>query len=107
MDISKLDKLIKPSGTMAISNKSRELKSQGKPVIGFGAGEPDFPSPAHVVNAAINAASDPKKHKYSPIIATNMFLVTTKYIQHTLNIRQGHWTIQKEMINCSFCSKKC
>ena len=35
MDISKLDKLIKPSGTMAISNKSRELKSQGKPVIGI------------------------------------------------------------------------
>ena len=56
MDICKLDKLIKPSGTMAISNKSRELKSQGKPVIGFGAGEPDFPSPDHVVNAAINAA---------------------------------------------------
>ena len=66
MDISKLDKLIKPSGTMAISNKSRELKSQGKPVIGFGAGEPDFPSPAHVVEAAIKAASDPKNHKYSP-----------------------------------------
>ena len=66
MDISKLDKLIKPSGTMAISNKSRELKSQGKPVIGFGAGEPDFPSPQHVVDAAINAASDPINHKYSP-----------------------------------------
>ena len=66
MDISKLDKLIKPSGTMAISNKSRELKSQGKPVIGFGAGEPDFPSPDHVVEAAIKAASDPKNHKYSP-----------------------------------------
>ena len=66
MDISKLDKLIKPSGTMAISNKSRELKSLGKPVIGFGAGEPDFPSPDHVVEAAIKAASDPKNHKYSP-----------------------------------------
>ena len=66
MDISKLDNLIKPSGTMAISNKSRELKSQGKPVIGFGAGEPDFPSPDHVVEAAIKAASDPKNHKYSP-----------------------------------------
>jgi aspartate/methionine/tyrosine aminotransferase len=51
---------------MAISNKSRELKSQGKPVIGFGAGEPDFPSPDHVVEAAIKAASDPKNHKYSP-----------------------------------------
>ncbi len=66
MDISKLDTIINPSGTMAISNKSRELKSQGKPVIGFGAGEPDFPSPEYVVKAAIDAASDPKNHKYSP-----------------------------------------
>ena len=66
MDISKLDQKIKPSGTMAISNKSRELKSQGKPVIGFGAGEPDFPSPDYVVDAAIKAAADPKNHKYSP-----------------------------------------
>ena len=66
MDISKLDQKIKPSGTMAISNKSRELKSQGKPVIGFGAGEPDFPSPDYVVDAAIKAAADPKNHQYSP-----------------------------------------
>ena len=66
MDISKLDKKINPSGTMAISNKSRELKSQGKPVIGFGAGEPDFPSPDYVVDAAKKAAADPKNHKYSP-----------------------------------------
>ena len=66
MDISKLDQKIKPSGTMAISNKSRELKSQGKPVIGFGAGEPDFPSPDYVVDAAIKAAADPKNNKYSP-----------------------------------------
>ncbi len=66
MEISKLDQKIKPSGTMAISNKSRELKSQGKPVIGFGAGEPDFPSPDYVVDAAIKAAADPKNHKYSP-----------------------------------------
>jgi aspartate aminotransferase len=66
MDISKLDQKIKPSGTMAISNKSRELKSKGKPVIGFGAGEPDFPSPDYVVDAAIKAAADPKNHKYSP-----------------------------------------
>ena len=67
MEISKLDKLIKPSETMAISNKARELKSQGKPVIGFGAGEPDFPSPKYVVEAAKNAIEDPKNHKYSPV----------------------------------------
>ena len=66
MDISKLDKKINPSGTMVISNKSRALKLQGKPVIGFGAGEPDFPSPKYVVDAAIKAVSDPKNHKYSP-----------------------------------------
>ena len=67
MEISELDKLIKPSGTMAISNKARELKSQGKPVIGFGAGEPDFPSPDYVVEAAKKAIEDPKNHKYSPV----------------------------------------
>jgi len=39
---------------------------QGNPVIGFGAGEPDFPSPKYVVDAAIKAVSDPKNHKYSP-----------------------------------------
>ena len=49
MDISKLDNKINPSGTMAISNKARELKKEGKPVIGFGAGEPDFASPNYVV----------------------------------------------------------
>jgi len=52
---------------MAISNKARELKSQGKPVIGFGAGEPDFPSPDYVVDAAKKAIEDPKNHKYSPV----------------------------------------
>ena len=45
MEISKLSKSITPSGTMAISNKARVLREQGKPVIGFGAGEPDFPTP--------------------------------------------------------------
>ena len=48
MEISKLSKLITPSGTMAISNKARILREQGKPVIGFGAGEPDFPTPEYV-----------------------------------------------------------
>ena len=60
MDISKLDNKINPSGTMAISNKARELKKEGKPVIGFGAGEPDFASPDYVVNEVKIAADDPK-----------------------------------------------
>ncbi len=43
---------LKPSATLAISAKSKELKSQGVDVIGFGAGEPDFPTPAHIRDAA-------------------------------------------------------
>ena len=47
--ISNLDNKIKPSGTMAISNKARELRAEGKSVISFGAGEPDFPTPEYIV----------------------------------------------------------
>jgi aspartate/methionine/tyrosine aminotransferase len=42
------------------------LKAAGEPVIGFGAGEPDFPTPAHVVEAAVEAARDVKNHRYTP-----------------------------------------
>ncbi len=66
MDIAKLNQLIKPSGTMAISNKSRELLAEGKPVIQFAAGEPDFPTPDYVIDAVKRAAENPKNHKYSP-----------------------------------------
>ena len=64
--ISNLDNKIKPSGTMAISNKARELRAEGKSVISFGAGEPDFPTPEYVVEDVKKAASNPLNHKYSP-----------------------------------------
>ena len=64
--ISNLDNKIKPSGTMAISNKARELRAEGKSVISFGAGEPDFPTPEYVVEDVKIAASNPINHKYSP-----------------------------------------
>lgn len=64
--ISNLDNKIKPSGTMAISNKARELRAEGKSVISFGAGEPDFPTPEYVVEDVKKAASNPINHKYSP-----------------------------------------
>lgn len=64
--ISNLDSKIKPSGTMAISNKARELRAEGKSVISFGAGEPDFPTPEYVVEDVKKAASNPINHKYSP-----------------------------------------
>ena len=46
--------------------KAKALKAAGKAVIGFGAGEPDFPTPAHIVAAAIAACSDPANHRYTP-----------------------------------------
>jgi aspartate aminotransferase len=57
---------VEPSATLAITNQANALRAQGRPVIGFGAGEPDFPTPQPIVDAAIAAVSDPKSHRYSP-----------------------------------------
>ena len=59
---------ISESATLAVDAKAKALKAQGRPVIGFGAGEPDFPTPAPIVEAAIAAAKNPAMHRYS---ATN------------------------------------
>ena len=64
--VSKRIGAIATSATLAVSNKAKALKAQGKPVIGFGAGEPDFATPDYIVEAAIAAAKDPVNHKYSP-----------------------------------------
>lgn len=53
------------SATMAISNRARELRAEGLDVVSFGAGEPDFPTPEHIVAAAARAAHDPANHHYS------------------------------------------
>lgn len=57
---------IAPSATLVVDARAKELKAAGRPVIGFGAGEPDFPTPAYIVEAAVAAAKDPKNHRYSP-----------------------------------------
>jgi len=57
---------VSESATLAITQKAKELRAQGEAVIGFGAGEPDFPTPDHVVEAAAAACRDPKNHKYTP-----------------------------------------
>jgi aspartate/methionine/tyrosine aminotransferase len=57
---------ITESATLAVDAKAKALKAAGEPVIGFGAGEPDFPTPAHIVEAAAAACRDPKNHRYSP-----------------------------------------
>ena len=55
-----------PSATLAVDAKAKALKAAGEPVIGYGAGEPDFPTPAHIVEAAAKACYEPSNHKYTP-----------------------------------------
>lgn len=57
---------IAESATLAVDARAKALKAAGEPVIGFGAGEPDFPTPAHVVEAAVAACRDERNHRYTP-----------------------------------------
>jgi len=57
---------IAESATLAVDAKAKALKAAGENVIGFGAGEPDFPTPEHIVEAAVKACRDPKMHRYTP-----------------------------------------
>jgi aspartate/methionine/tyrosine aminotransferase len=57
---------IAESATLAVDAKAKALKAAGRPVIGFGAGEPDFPTPDYIVEAAAKACHQPKNHRYTP-----------------------------------------
>ncbi|CAG7844664.1 Aspartate aminotransferase [Pseudoclavibacter triregionum] len=57
---------IAESATLKVDAKAKALKAEGRPVISYAAGEPDFPTPDHVVQAAIEACKDPKNHRYTP-----------------------------------------
>jgi aspartate aminotransferase len=57
---------VSPSATLAIDAKAKALKAAGVDVVGFGAGEPDFPTPPEVVEAAVAACRDPRNHRYTP-----------------------------------------
>jgi aspartate aminotransferase len=57
---------ISESATLAVDAKAKALKAAGRPVIGFGAGEPDFPTPDYIVQAAVNACREPRFHRYTP-----------------------------------------
>jgi aspartate aminotransferase len=57
---------VSPSATLAVDAKAKALQAAGESVIGFGAGEPDFPTPAHIVEAAVAACKDPANHRYTP-----------------------------------------
>jgi aspartate/methionine/tyrosine aminotransferase len=76
---------------MAISNKARILREQGKPVIGFGAGEPDFPTPEYVVKDVQVAAEDTSNHKYSPVAGLTILkeeIVRTSKLYSGINVQQ-------------------
>jgi len=64
--VSKRIGAIAPSATLAVDAKAKGLKAQGEPVIGFGAGEPDFPTPDYIVEAAIAACKVTSNHRYTP-----------------------------------------
>ena len=64
--ISRRIAAIAESATLAVDGKAKALKAAGRPVIGFGAGEPDFPTPDYIVKAAQDAASKPANHRYTP-----------------------------------------
>jgi aspartate/methionine/tyrosine aminotransferase len=64
--ISRRAAAVSPSATLAVDAKAKALKAAGEHVIGFGAGEPDFPTPAHIVEAAVAACKDPSNHHYTP-----------------------------------------
>jgi aspartate aminotransferase len=57
---------IAESATLAVDARAKALKAAGRPVIGFGAGEPDFPTPDYIVEAAVAACRDPRWHRYTP-----------------------------------------
>ena len=64
--ISRRAAAVAPSATLAVDAKAKALQAAGEHVIGFGAGEPDFPTPPHIVEAAVAACRDPANHHYTP-----------------------------------------
>ncbi|QAY72192.1 pyridoxal phosphate-dependent aminotransferase [Agromyces protaetiae] len=57
---------IAESATLKVDAKAKALQAEGRPVISYAAGEPDFPTPPHIVEAALKAVADPKNHRYTP-----------------------------------------
>jgi aspartate aminotransferase len=64
--ISRRVSAITESATLAVDARAKALQAAGEDVIGFGAGEPDFPTPDHIVAAATDACHDPRNHHYTP-----------------------------------------
>lgn len=80
---------ITPSATLAVDSQAKALKAAGEPVIGFGAGEPDFPTPTHIVDAARKALEDPSNFRYSP----NPGLPELRQAIAEATARDCHWNL--------------
>jgi aspartate aminotransferase len=85
---------ITESATLAVDARAKALKAEGRPVIGFGAGEPDFATPDYIVAAAVAAAKDPVNHRYSP--AGGLPALKKAIVEKTL--RDSHYQVTPEQV---------
>ena len=85
---------IAPSATLAVDAKAKALKAAGENVIGFGAGEPDFPTPAHIVEAAVEACRVPRNHRYTP--AGGLPELKAAIAEKTM--RDSGWSVTAEQV---------
>ena len=85
---------ITESATLAVDAKAKALAAAGRPVIGFGAGEPDFPTPSYIVEAAVAACREEKWHRYTPAGG----LPALKDAIATKTLRDSGWAIEASQI---------
>lgn len=92
--LSKRITSIAESATLKVDAKAKALKAEGRPVISFAAGEPDFPTPAHVVEAALAAVKDPANHRYTP--AAGLLSLREAIAEKTL--RDSGWAVTPSQV---------
>lgn len=92
--LSKRITSIAESATLKVDAKAKALKAEGRPVISFAAGEPDFPTPAHVVEAALAAVKDPANHRYTP--AAGLPALREAIAEKTL--RDSGWAVKSSQV---------
>jgi aspartate aminotransferase len=85
---------IAPSATLKVDAKAKALKASGRPVISFAAGEPDFPTPDHVVEAAKKAVADPANHRYTP--AAGLMPLREAIVKKTA--RDSGWSVNPSQV---------
>jgi aspartate aminotransferase len=92
--LSKRITSIAESATLKVDAKAKALKAEGRPVISFAAGEPDFPTPVHVVEAALAAVKDPANHRYTPAAG----LPTLREAIAEKTLRDSGWSVKPSQV---------